>query len=140
MSRRGLMRIAFMILFFAYSLPKTWAYVGENLGFDFYSVIDAGNYSIQEKLLTRQLADTPTFESFAKNCIGKSFLMGIPMDEKILRELENMDYSGFSRLLAERKISTDEYTALTRCLADNYTNLRSEVIQENEKRQKITYL
>ena len=43
-------------------------YIGESPGLDFYSTIDDGNYTITSKMVKVRLVDTPTLDTFGKDC------------------------------------------------------------------------
>ena len=87
------------LYFFPLSLFALEGYLGENPGLNFYSKIDDGTYSIQKKLVTREISKSKTFDSFGSKCANAGLLKGIPTSESVLEEIQYGNYTGLSRYL-----------------------------------------
>ena len=135
--------LVFSLGFFPIFSHAEEGFVGENPGLNFYTTIDQGNYTIQEKLMKVRLAETPSLDQFGKNCINDVlWLQGIPTDVKVLSNLENGYYGEISEALAKNKvsISSDTFQELTRCLVVRYQQVRERTERENGARVTLSSL
>jgi hypothetical protein len=66
--------LVFSLGFFPIFSYAEEGFVGENPGLNFYTTIDQGNYSIQQKTLKVRLAETPSLDQFGKNCLSANLL------------------------------------------------------------------
>jgi hypothetical protein len=137
-----------LLLFFAslsLSIPlflsAAGGYIGENPGLDFYSKIDEGTYKIQKRLVSLELAKSPTLASFGQRCgAGARYLTWAQMNENILRDLQAQNYSSLTALLRGRNITTTEFHTLATCLANKYSSIQSEVAVEQAQREEVASL
>ncbi len=124
-------------IFLTHPLFATEGYFGENPGFDFYSKIDTWTYNIQKKLVSLRLQKAGNFSSFGRNCQGIKALGNTPVDEKVLKEISEQNYSRISALLQWKSITSDDFQALVRCLWERYDKVKSEISKEQSARETV---
>lgn len=107
------------------SLFAAWEGIGESMKLDFYSQIEQGNYSITQKLVNTRLRAYKDMNEFVASCwFWIKFPPNTPVNQEVLGKLLDGDYSWLSVLLKNSTVnSTDQYSALTKCLSSKYSDI-----------------
>ena len=104
---------------------------------DFYSKIDTGTYTIQERLVAQKIKKSSTFAQFWRKCANIKLIWDNPIDERVLQGIENQNYAWLSALLKWKSITTTEFQDLTTCLAAEYKNVKADIAKEEDARETV---
>ncbi len=141
------------IFFIIPSLFAEEGYIGESLGIDFYTRIDEGSYSINQKIVTKKIDDQTKSKTknIYKQCIATKLLAQSKKEisvtsaktQDILDQLDRLEYAGFIQLLKDHgmtQITTDQFQETTRCLSNEYAKLRSDATNEQSRMETLASL
>lgn len=141
------------IFFIIPSLFAEEGYIGESLGIDFYTRIDEGSYSINQKIVSKKIDDQAKSKTknIYKQCITTKLLaqskkeisVASAKTQDILDQLDRLEYAGFIQLLKDHgitQITTDQFQETTRCLSNEYAKLRSDATNEQSRMETLASL
>jgi len=141
------------IFFIIPSLFAEEGYIGESLGIDFYTRIDEGSYSINQKIVSKKIDDQAKSKTknIYKQCITAKLLaqskkeisVASAKTQDILDQLDRLEYAGFIQLLKDHgmtQITTDQFQETTRCLSNEYAKLRSDATNEQSRMETLASL
>lgn len=141
------------IFFIIPSLFAAEGYIGEPLGIDFYTRIDEGSYSINQKLVTKKLDDQTKNKNsnIWKQCISRAILdtstksinISSARTQMILDQVDRLDYSGLMQLLREQgvqKINMEAFQNTAQCLSNTYSEIKSDATTEQSRMESLASL
>ncbi len=138
------------VFFYPFFVFAEEGFIGENPGLDFYSKIDEWSFKVLQKTVNKRLQENPMLNQFGKKCIAAELLLkNIPTTSATLDAIENGDYTWFTQKIIENmkanpnawgSISTEIFSDLTRCISNEYKNLKKDVQAESDTRVNISYL
>lgn len=83
-------------------------------------------------------------DQFGKDCIKSELLSGMTTTTDMLESLTNMEYGKFNEELYKQNpgitLTTDTFSALTRCLTEKYKTVQERAKDETNARETISYL